>query len=125
MTTDTTDLTATVDAYLAAWSEPDRARREQLIVAAWADDGQLVDPPLTGDGHSGINAASEALQEHYLGHRFERVSGVDAHHDSLRFAWELVGPDGAVALAGLDVGQLDDQGRLRRITGFFGELPAR
>ena len=47
---------------------------------------------------------------------------IDEHHGYLRFAWELVGPDGTVALTGLDVGELADDGRLRRITGFFGEL---
>jgi hypothetical protein len=38
---------------------------------------------------------------------------------------ELVGPDGTVAVAGVDVGELADDGRLRRITGFFGDLAAR
>jgi hypothetical protein len=57
-------------------------------------------------------------------HRFRRASGIDAHHDHFRFAWELVGPDGGIALAGIDAGELTDDGRLRRITGFFGELPA-
>jgi hypothetical protein len=51
------------------------------------------------------------------------VSGIDAHHDYLRFLRELVAPDGTVALAGLDVGELAADGRLRRITGFFGALP--
>ena len=37
----------------------------------------------------------------------------------------VVGPDGTVAVSGIDVGELADDGRLRRITGFFGELPAR
>ena len=46
------------------------------------------------------------------------------HHDHARYAWELVGPDGAVAVAGLDVATLDADGRLTRIIGFFGELPA-
>jgi SnoaL-like protein len=119
------DVTATVDGYLSAWNEDDPARRAELIAQVWTEDGRLVDPPMTGDGRDGISAVAEALHEQYAGHRFRRASGVDAHHDRLRFAWELVGPDGAVAIAGLDVGELADDGRLRRITGFFGELPAR
>lgn len=66
-----------------------------------------------------------AMHEHYSGHSFRRASDVDAHHDQLRFAWELVGPDGAVALNGLDVGELAEDGRLLRVTGFFGKLPRR
>ena len=67
---------------------------------------------------------AEAMHEHFPGHSFRRTSGIDAHHDQVRFAWELVGPDGVVAISGLDTGELDDTGRLRRIVGYFGELPA-
>jgi hypothetical protein len=117
------DLSTTVDDYLAAWSEPDGDTRAALIARVWNADGRLVDPPLEGAGHDGIDGLAVALQTHYPGHRFRRTSGVDAHHDQFRFAWELVGPDGAVAIAGLDVGEVDGDGRLRRITGFFGDLP--
>ncbi len=125
-TTDTTQehLTATVDGYLSAWNEPDPDRRAELIARVWREDGALVDPPLTGEGHAGISEMAAAMQQHYAGHRFRRASGIDLHHDRLRFAWELVGPDGQVALTGLDIGELAGDGRLQRITGFFGELPA-
>lgn len=119
-----TDPTTTVDTYLEAYSEPDAARRAELIGRAWAPDGQLIDPPLTGEGHTGISEAADAVQTHYALHRFRRVSAVDAHHGHLRFAWELAAPDGTVVLTGLDAGELADDGRLQRIVGFFGELPA-
>jgi hypothetical protein len=51
------------------------------------------------------------------------VSGVDTHHDQVRFGWELAAPNGSVVVSGIDVGGLAPDGRLRRITGFFGELP--
>ena len=50
MTTTTTDPTTTVDDRLAAYGEPDPARRAELVAVAWAEDGQLVDPPLTAPG---------------------------------------------------------------------------
>jgi hypothetical protein len=53
------------------------------------------------------------------------VSGVDVHHDQLRFAWELAAPNGTILVAGLDVGVIADDGRLQQITGFFGDLPAK
>jgi hypothetical protein len=119
-----TDVTATVDGYLSAYNEPDPARREQLIAEAWVPTGRLIDPPLTGEGYAGISDMADAMQEHFAGHRFRRVSAVDLHHDQLRFAWELVGPEGEVTLSGVDVGELAPDGRLSRITGFFGEIPA-
>jgi hypothetical protein len=116
------NVTTTIDTYLSAWNETDPERRAKLIESAWVDDGRLIDPPLTGEGHAGINDMSIALHTHYAGHQFRRASAIDEHHGYLRFAWELVGPDGTVALTGLDVGELADDGRLRRVTGFFGEL---
>ena len=71
-----------------------------------------------------LGAMVAAVQARFPGHRFYRTSGVDVHHDQVRFAWELRGPDGAVAAAGIDVGGLASDGRLSRITGFFGEVPA-
>ena len=118
------DLTTTVDTYLAAWNETDRNQRTTLIEKAWSSGGRLIDPPLAAEGHAGIDEMVETLQSQFPGHRFRRASGIDTHHDHLRFGWELVSPDGTVVLAGLDVGEVADDGRLSRITGFFGELPA-
>jgi hypothetical protein len=65
---------------------------------------------------------AKTMQSLYPGHTFRRTSGIDAHHEHLRFSWDLVGPDGAVVLAGVDVGDISEDGRLQRITGFFGDL---
>jgi hypothetical protein len=124
MTITESDVTATVDRYLAAYGEPDPQRRAELIATVWADNGRLIDPPLAGEGHDGIAGMAQALQQQFPGHGFRRTSAVDIHHDHFRFTWELVSPNGDVVLAGLDVGELDADGRVRRITGFFGDLPA-
>ncbi|HEY8583009.1 MAG TPA: nuclear transport factor 2 family protein [Capillimicrobium sp.] len=120
-----TTLTDTIDTYLAAYGEPDAAKRGALIAQAWAPDGQLVDPPLAAERHDGISEMAATMQAQFPGHRFRRSSGVDAHHEHARYAWELVGPDGAVAAAGVDVADVAPDGRLRRVVGFFGDLPAR
>jgi hypothetical protein len=117
------DVATTVDAYLAMWNETGPARRAEHIERAWADDGHYVDPLLEAEGHAALSDMVAGVHAQYPGHRFRRVSGIDTHHDQLRFAWELAAPDGAVTLAGIDVGALVSDGRLQRITGFFGELP--
>ena len=118
-----TDVTTTVDTYFDMWNEDDPAKRLELIEQAWGSDGRYVDPLLEADGHEALSAMVENVHQHYPGHRFERTSGIDAHHDLVRFAWQLAAPDGAVTVAGIDVGELTADGRLRRITGFFGDLP--
>ena len=117
-------LSSTIDTYLAAWTEPDPDRRRTMVEKVWAADGCLIDPPLAAEGHAGISDLFAALQSQFPGHAFRRSSAIDTHHDQFRFAWQLVGPDGAVALAGLDVGETAPDGRLQRITGFFGDVPA-
>jgi hypothetical protein len=126
--TDTTNATnattLTIDTYLAMWNETDRQERARLIEAAWTAEGRYVDPLQEADGHRAMSEMVDAIQDRFTDHRFRRRSGVDAHHDQVRFAWDLVGPDGAVVVTGLDFGELADDGRLRRITGFFGDLPS-
>ncbi len=117
-----TDTTAAVDRYLAALNEPDADTRRRLISEAWAPDGGMTDPPLTGQGHDGIAALGDALHGGYAGHSFRRTSAVDEHHGHYRFSWALVGPDGAVAVTGMDTGAVAEDGRIGQVVGFFGEL---
>jgi hypothetical protein len=118
------DVTTIVDTYFAMWNETDSAARTALIERAWSPDARYVDPMLEADGHAGLDQMVEGVQAQFPGHRFRRLSGVDVHHDRVRFAWDLVAPDGAVTVAGVDIGELAADGRLRSITGFFGEPPA-
>ncbi|GAC1591914.1 MAG: hypothetical protein NVS3B21_10930 [Acidimicrobiales bacterium] len=121
--TTTTDIAMIVDTNLAALTETDEAKRAVLIEHAWAEDGSLTDPPLAGEGHAGINDFAKVVCEHYAGQRFRRISGVDVHHNRLRYAWALVTADGTVTMTGTDVGDIAPDGRLRTVTGFFGDLP--
>ncbi len=116
------DATATVDRYLTALNESDPEQRARLIASAWTPEGSMTDPPLVGQGHTGIGRVGEALHEQFPGHAFRRTSVVDCHHDRLRFAWALVGPGGAVAVTGMDFALLVRDGRVGQVTGFFGDL---
>lgn len=119
------DAVAAVDRYLAALNEPDPAQRRERIAQAWAPDGGITDPPLVGQGHDGLAEVGDALHAAYAGHAFRRTSEVDSHHDRFRFSWSLIGPDGAVATTGMDVGVLTPDGRVGQVVGFFGELAGR
>jgi len=123
--TETTTLETTIDTYLEAYLEPDAERRVQLIEQVWSPDGHLFDPPLDAAGHAAINEMFETVQGMFAGHTFRRTTGIDTHHGIARYGWELVDGDGAVALAGMDVAVVGQDGRLTRVAGFFGELPAR
>jgi len=59
-----------------------------------------------------------AAQTQFPGHRFELAFGPDAHNDVVRCAWRLVGENGPVA-GGTDFATVDEDGRLRNVTGFL------
>lgn len=118
------DIQRLIDDHLAAYADPDRQRRSAAVQRLWAEDAELVDPPLAARGHAQIVAQADQLLAHFPGHRFQRSSGIDLHHGVARYGWQLCAPDGTVALEGIDIAQLDARGRLARVTGFFGPLPA-
>ena len=119
----TPTLSVAVDTHLKAYCEPDPATRAELLAAVWAPTGALFDPPFEGEGLDAIAAMTDVVLTHYAGHTFHRTTDVDAHHTFGRYGWELVAPDGTVAVTGTDIVEFDAEGRLTRIVGFFGPLP--
>jgi hypothetical protein len=119
------NLARTVDAYVAMWNERDAARRAELMKTAWSEDGRYIDPQFRAVGHTELERMVATAQTQFREHHLRLTSGLDTHHNEVRFAWEAVAKDGAPALTGIDFGSLGADGRLRRVVGFFGELPAR
>jgi hypothetical protein len=120
----TARLESLVDTHLAAYCEPDAQRRLAQIRSVWALEGHLVDPPFASRGHAGISEQAAALLGQFPGHRFERSTAIDAHHTTLRYGWRLVDGEGAPVMEGVDVLDLDVDGRISRVVGFFGAQPA-
>jgi len=116
-------LSVAVDTHLKAYCEPDPATRAELLAAVWAPTGALFDPPFEGEGLDAIAAMTDVVLTHYAGHTFRRTTDIDAHHTFARYGWELVAPDGTAAVTGTDIVEIDAEGRLTRIVGFFGPLP--
>jgi len=52
------------------------------------------------------------------------MSGIDVHHNVLRFLWRLVRADGTVGDISIDFGEVGPDGRLVKMAGFFGPAPA-
>ena len=113
-----------VDLYGAAWSEPDEAKRRELLEKAWADDGIYTDPTAEVKGREALVAHIGAFLEQSQGGQIVIASGVDSHHGKhLRFSWKSLNADGEMTGEGIDYGALDKDGRLKLIVGFFGPFP--
>ena len=113
------DTDTTVSRYIAMWNETDPQHRRELVAQVVAEDASYLDPIMSGEGVEGIDAMIAGVQQQYAGHRFALVSGPDAHHDRVRFAWSLTPNGGDPIAIGIDFATVDDDGRLQSITGFL------
>jgi len=117
MSVDQRSLDEVVLTYIEAWSTPDAASRRELLDMSLADNGSYTDPAYEVRGKEelsdliGRSLSGEAYDGAGGGARIPISSGVDEHHGVFRFSW---------VLEGMDFVELAAEGRLQRITGFFG-----
>lgn len=116
------DVAALVKGYTGAWREADPVKREQLLAQVWAPDGVYTDSQAEVKGrqklveHIGMARQLTPSSSHL------ELSPVESHHGRFRFAWRSVMPDGTLSNEGMDFGELDQHGRIRRLAVFFGPL---
>lgn len=119
-----TSLRTVIDGYFAMWNETDPIRRRNIIEETWTRDASYIEPLIAVEGHDGLNEGVAALQARFPDHALRPAGQVDAHHDRVRWRWELLGPQGGAPLAsGTNVGVLGPDGRLRQVTGVFDSTP--
>ena len=123
--TTTTDTAALVETYFEMWRTTDPGERAELVARTFTADGRHVDQHADARGHDGLVEMIAGVHAGFPGFQMARTSGIDRFGDQLRFAWELDGADGTPIVTGLDVAEVAADGRLQRVTGFWGDLPER
>ncbi|MGE0289176.1 MAG: nuclear transport factor 2 family protein [Bradyrhizobium sp.] len=118
-------VVANVLAYVDAWNEPDAAARQSILGGCWADDAVYVDPNVELKGRGALAGHISRMQAGRPGARIEMMSGIDLHHNVVRFLWRLVRADGSAGDVSIDFGEVDSDGRLTKIIGFFGDAPKK
>jgi hypothetical protein len=113
----------TARAYVLAWATSDEMARLALLDQCWAEGGVYCDPLSKVEGRRALSDHIAGFQRSRPGFRIPLASGVDAHHEFLRFRWVMVDSARNFVMEGFDVGELAADGRLQRITGFFGPFP--
>jgi hypothetical protein len=119
------DATKTIADYGAAWNEEDAGKRKALLEQAWADDGAYCDPVADIRGRDALQALIAQFREQQKGATIELTSGVDQHHDRIRFAWAMKDAGGKTVMEGIDAGRLAADGKIAEIVGFWGAPPAK
>jgi SnoaL-like domain len=120
------DATTLVERYIETWNERDPETRRSAIEALWTEDGSYVDPLASVAGYKQLSDLIAAVQAQAPGFVFRLIEErVDAHHNVVRFSWELVPESGGESVViGFDVAVLDEDGRIRSVLGFLDKVPA-
>ena len=116
------DVADAVAVYCEAWAAAE-AERRRLLEVAWHEDGVYSDPVGRAEGREALVSHLAGFQRQFPGHRIVVTSGVDEHDGYFRFGWALNDADGNIVMEGVDFGEVAEDGRIARITGFFDPLP--
>lgn len=106
--------------YVAAWVEIDEGNRRALLEKSWTENGTYTDPTVEVVGREALVQHISTFHKQFPGNRIVLTSKVDEHHGRVRFTWAMVNPEGSQVFEGIDFGEVGSDGRLKRITGFFG-----
>lgn len=115
-------LDETVKVYCAAWSEPDADRRRELLGRVWDADGIYTDPLFHIEGREALIELMGGFLQTNPSAQIVPSSHVDFHHGTLRFSWKFIGGDSKTVMEGIDFGVVGEDGKLKKIVGFFGSI---
>jgi hypothetical protein len=116
-------VAARIDALMAAVFLADDTERLEHLTPHLAADFVFVTPAAVVDGAEGLSDAfGRSRHDEWRHTSLRRTSPVELHHGYFRFAWQRV-ERGDVVMEGWGFGQVDDEGRLRRVVTFDGMVP--
>ena len=129
------DVNQAVVNYISIWNERDATRRRALIAQTLSEDCSYVGPQREGAGQDAIDAMIATAQQQSVlplpsgqspAWRMSLASGIDTHHNYVRFSWTV----GGTAEAPLYTKQtvfaiLAADGRFKSVIGFTDAAPAR
>jgi hypothetical protein len=119
-----TDINTTIANYIAAWNETNGERRRGIIAQTWSEDGSYLDAHRDSAGHDAIDAMIAGVQQQFAGYRFRLCSGIEMHHDRVRFSWQAgAAPDAPLFFARTDYATIAADGRFETVTGFIDAMP--
>lgn len=113
------DAAARVDAWFAAWSEPEGARRGSLLDEAAAAMVRFRDRYSLVEGRADLDPHLAAVHRFMPGHRLERAGEIRHCQGTVLADWIARGPDGAERGRGTNVFEFDADGRIAAVVGLW------
>jgi len=109
-----------VDAWFKVWREPNEAAREQTLAKLATRGVRVRDRYSVLDGIADLSPHIAASQRFMPGIRLERRGEVRHCQGTLLVDWVALGPDGAQRGTGSNVFDLNPDGLIDSVTGFWG-----
>ena len=119
-----TDAKNLIDAYIAVWNETDADARAKKIDEVFAEQVEYTDPLASVHGREELSALIGGAQAQFAGLNVRLAGEPDAHHDVVRFTWELAAGDDEALVVGFDVALIAPDGRIGAVAGFLDKVPA-
>ena len=116
------DYPESFDHMMAAWNEREPERVRGHLEKALHPEVHFVDPSANTRGIDEFEANVHEVHARIPGAEYKRSSGVDGHNDLYRYHWEIR-RNGELVMPGFDVTEVDAEGRVTRVVGFFGPIP--
>ena len=110
---------AAADAWFAAWSEPDTARRESVLESVVSPEVRFRDRYSNVEGLDDLRPHLAALHTFMPGSRVERRGDVSHCQGTLVAAWVAFGGDGKELGTGSNVFTLGPEGRIVDVVGLW------
>jgi hypothetical protein len=107
---------------LGAWNERDLDKIRSHVDKCMSDKIVFADPDNFVHGKDEFTEMIVRFRKEEPETILKPTSGMDSHNNRFRYTWAAY-VDGVVSVKGLDVVQLDENGLVERVDGFFGDLP--
>lgn len=107
---------------LGAWNERNLDKIRSHINKCISDKIVFADPDNFVQGKDEFTEMIVRFRQENPEAILKPISGMDSHHNRFRYSWgNFIG--GVMTVKGFDVVQLDENGLVERVDGFFGDLP--
>jgi len=117
----TNSLENTVNLYFDAWNSKGTANITALLKQCITTNFEYV----TSSGiFTGLDKMAEIIEQNNIdvpGRSFRLCSNIDGYRNTGRWEWEMIIPNDN-NIIGLDIFELDGDGKIAKVTGFFPEL---
>ena len=113
--------------YIDAWSTQDDAARKELVAKVYADDADFYtdepgDGPVEHHGLTDITAKIGRVNARLVQGKglITKSTSFAANHSALKVSWQMMTPDGHVAMTGMNLLLRDAAGRISQDYIFIG-----